>query len=293
MSNLSEWIDMQRRLVDHGSRVTTIRLRGPDGDVWGTWPVETEDLADAIVATMAMLQDGMPKGSYQVKVWAYDAADREVSMLPDTLRGRSQSATSAASEQLTLQKSTAAALYNAKVMNEGLAQQVAQLNQALESLQSSNLELMSTVTNMAAQTAERDIADMRRDALNDALITVGRWVEKNSDPLLTMLLAKFGPKLLPPEQQPTTESADAEAAKPEPAAPPEPTEPPEPANVKQQPAAATKPDRRRDSNGGAQSKGGQTNADRGHPAGCGNRTSSSRNRARTGAPRPRRAARKP
>jgi hypothetical protein len=227
MSRLSEWVDMQVRLVQHGGTVAVFRLKGPDDTNYGTWPVGTERLADCIATTASMLSDELPKGRHSFSVHAYDADGGEVAVMPYGVDGRSAGATSAAAEQLTLQKATSAAIFNANVLNEGLRKQVENLNQALAELSSSNVELIDRLQQMAADNAARDIADMRRDAVNDALVAACAAVKTHAEPLLELILMKWGPNPNPelaaaPTPAPATSAAQVS---PEPTTPVEPAQP--------------------------------------------------------------------
>jgi hypothetical protein len=225
MSRLSEWVDMQVRLVQHGGTVAVFRLKGPDDTNYGTWPVGTERLADCIATTASMLSDELPKGRHSFSVHAYDADGGEVAVMPYGVDGRSAGATSAAAEQLTLQKATSAAIFNANVLNEGLRKQVENLNQSLAELSGSNVELIDRLQQMAADNAARDIADMRKDALNDALVAACAAVKNHAEPLLELVLAKWGPKNKPELTAPSAPSPPATQAPTEPTTPVEPAQP--------------------------------------------------------------------
>jgi hypothetical protein len=226
MSRLSEWVDMQVRLVQHGGTVAVFRLKGPDDTNYGTWPVGTERLADCIATTASMLSEELPKGRHSFSVHAYDADGGEVAVMPYGVDGRSAGATSAAAEQLTLQKATSAAIFNANVLNEGLRKQVENLNQSLAELSGSNVELIDRLQQMAADNAARDIADMRKDALNDALVAACAAVKNHAEPLLELVLAKWGTKLKPELAAPPAPATSATQAPDEPTTPVEPVQPP-------------------------------------------------------------------
>lgn len=224
MSRLTEWVDMQRRLVQHGSGVAVLRLKGPDDSVWGTWPIDTEHLADTITATVQIISEELPKGRHPCQIRAYDENGGEVSVMPLSVEGKSSAATSAAAEQLTLQKATSAAIYNANVMNEGLRKQVEHLNESLSTLAENNVTLIDQLQTMAANNAERDLRDARRDAANEAFLAVCGAVQKNAAPLLELVLLKWGPKDKPTPrvEQAETKPPTIEAPKPTPTE----TEPP-------------------------------------------------------------------
>ncbi len=234
MSRLTEWVDMQCRLVQHGGTVAIFRLKGPDETVYGTWPVGLEHIADAISTTIGMLGDELPKGRHGYMLHAYDADGGEVSTLPVGVEGRSSAATSAASEQLTLQKATSAAIFNANVLNEGLRKQLESSNQQLGELCENNAILIDRITTMAATNAARDIEDMRKDALNDALVAICAAVKQHAEPLLAFALEKWGPKpnapkLAAPSPAPTPPvTSEQPPAEPKPATePPHDPSPPE------------------------------------------------------------------
>jgi len=222
MTRLSEWVDMQCRLVQHGGTVAVFRLKGPDETNYGTWPIGTEKLSDCIATTAAMVSEELPKGRHAFHVHAYDADGGEVAVMPFGVEGRSSGATSAAAEQLTLQKATSAAIFNANVMNEGLRKQVENLNSSIAELSAGNVELIDQIHKMAAENAARDIADMRKDAVNDAIITVCSAVKKNAEPLLGLLLAKWGPDAKKPALSAPSTPAAVPAAAPAPSPAPEP-----------------------------------------------------------------------
>lgn len=217
MSRLSEWVDIQRRLVAHGGTVAYLRLKGPDDSTWGTWPITTENLADTIAATLSILSEELPKGKHPCMLRAYDEAGGEVSVLPQSVEGKSGVATSIAAEQLTLQKATSAAIYNANVMNEGLRKQVEHLNDSLATLAENNVTLIDQLQRMAAENADRDIRDARRNAANEAFLALCGAIQKNAEPLLELVVSKWNarkePELMPAAPNaPPTETTESDHA---------------------------------------------------------------------------------
>jgi hypothetical protein len=253
MSRLSEWVDMQRRLVQHGSGVSILRLKGPDDSTWGTWPIQTENLADTVAATVGMIAEELPKGRHACMLRAYDESGGEVSVLPQSVEGRSSAATSAAAEQLTLQKATSAAIYNANVQNEGLRKQIEHLNDAISTLSENNVTLIDQLQTMAAANADRDLKDARRDAATEMFIAVCGAVKAHAEPLLGLALAKWGPKpaltegTLDPPTSPSANSPSSPSSAP-PAPSPPPVEPIERGKADDRPEA-TQPSDDVDSDG--------------------------------------------
>jgi hypothetical protein len=191
MSRLEEWVSNTIRTIEGTSVARLFRLKGPDQSTWGTWPADTPELGATIQACMLMLGEELPKGRHQVQVWAYDENGNELAMLPQAVHGRSDAAATAAAEQLTLQKATSAAIANATAMNEGLRRQIEVLNKAITETTESNVELLDTVQTLVAETAQREMAEARRNMVNQTLGVVCEAVQQYAKPLLALLVGKM------------------------------------------------------------------------------------------------------
>lgn len=191
MSKLEDWVDRQLRMIQGTSRACLFRLKGPDQSTWGTWTHETPELAATIQGTIAMLADELPKGRHAVTVWSYDEAGNELAMLPQAIHGVSDAATSAAAEQMTLQKATSAAIHNAEILNEGLRRQIAHLNEAISETSKNNVELLDTVQTLVAEHAQREMKEHRRDKLDATFHLVCDALGQHAPLLIELLMQRL------------------------------------------------------------------------------------------------------
>lgn len=165
MSVREAWIKAQLAdVAEDGTACTTIHLEGPDATVWGTWRADRHraDLVEAIEAAIAMHQDELPNGTHRAKLVSLDGSQRQIALLPITMRGRSSAATAAATEALAMQRAVALMVQNAEAVTAGLRSEN-------ERLRERNDELVDHVQTAVGKLLEiqTSIVDVQREQLRE------------------------------------------------------------------------------------------------------------------------------
>lgn len=196
-TSLARWVRLQSITwqADSGSKASRIAIER-DGEKIHEFEVATPGLAAVLHDALELQADELPTGAHQFRVVAYDSNGGQLSELPQTVRGRSKEATSAANEAITnarasaMNVSTAAAA--AQLLRGELDREFARNNDLTEDkalLIDKIQELVTQNFDAQLRLAEFNRKMERTDKLYDALTTI--FV-----PLGTMVMEKYGPKLL-------------------------------------------------------------------------------------------------
>jgi hypothetical protein len=191
MSRLEIWIDSVARTLQAGNELaTTIHLEGPDGGTWGTWPIEIEKLGtlkNAIREAVEILSEELQAGRHAMKfVASHDG--RQLSVLPQTIAGRSTVASSAATEQRAMQQAVSLAVGNFEAMTVGLRQENERLRARNDQLEERLADALET--SMAVQQAVAQLTlDTNREQARQQRMTE---LFETAKPLLEVGLSLIG-----------------------------------------------------------------------------------------------------
>lgn len=196
-TTLARWIRLQRITwqSDSGSKAVRVALER-EGEKIHEFEMATPELAAVLHDAMQLQADELPTGAHQFRVVAYDEKGLQLSELPQTVRGRSKEATSAANEAITHARASAMNVSNAaaatQLLRTELEREFARNNDLTEDkalLIDKIQELVTQNFDAQLRLAEFNRKMERTDKLYDALTTI--FV-----PLGTLVVEKYGPKLL-------------------------------------------------------------------------------------------------
>jgi len=137
MSNLrvENWINIQRKMVGPDAvSVSTVVLVGPDGDAWATWPIEYENLDQAVDDMIVTQGEERATGLYHCKLIGLDARGIQIALLPLRVNGKAPQALGAGAEQNALQRATSVALANAEQLLATQANHIEKISAIADSL---------------------------------------------------------------------------------------------------------------------------------------------------------------
>lgn len=195
---INSWVRMQRSTWDcnAGTAATRIVLEDANGSQIWQWPADLKDLEDVIQDAVTMHAGELPVGNHSFRLVAYGEGKTQLGELPQTLRGRSKEATSAASDMMAMAKSMAVMLNNTQQMYTLQAQQFElqekRLGDQYENvalLIDRNLEIQSQNLEVQLQLEKFHKEEERRDQRQEAVLSI-------LTPLATLAAQKYGPKLL-------------------------------------------------------------------------------------------------
>lgn len=208
---------------DEGLKAEVICLENPSGDAVFTWPIGLENLAEVVRTALDMQAGELPKGAHRYRLVSYASRnkDKQLSELPQTIRGRSSDATSAMSEAIAMQRATAMAVSNLENVN-------AITLRALENVEGRLNEMTEnfTLTFDKLTVANSENFDQRMRFLEfEAKQKRNEVLLECLTPLITIAVEKYGGKLL--NMDPSTLKSLLDDKAPEaPPAPPAATDPP-------------------------------------------------------------------
>jgi len=197
-SKIARWVRMQRVTwqCDESAMAARIVLETHSGEQVAEWPTHLEELEQVIEDAVGMYADELPQGPHAYRLVAYSSDKRQLSELPQTIRGRSKDASTAASDALQLQKATALFISNVTSW-ASLARGEADKQQArLDDAQDNTSQLLDLANQLRGHNLEAELRlrqfeeeQKRKDQRQEAFISI-------ITPLATMAVEKYGPKLL-------------------------------------------------------------------------------------------------
>jgi hypothetical protein len=216
---VSNWVGMQCKTYDsdEGLKAEVICLENPSGDAIFTWPVSIENLAEVVRTALDMQAGELPKGAHRYRLVSYGSRDKskQLSELPQTIRGRSSDASAAMSEAIAMQRATAMAVSNLENVN-------AITLRALEGVETRLSEMTEnfTLTFDKLTVANSENFDQRMRFLEfEAKQKRNEVLLECLTPLITLAVEKYGGKLMNMDPETIRSLLDT---KPAPAAPAEP-----------------------------------------------------------------------
>ena len=221
-TRVSKWLRMQSVTwhCDEGATAARIVLETSSGEQVQQWPSDLKDLEQIVEDCIAMQADELPQGAHGYRLVAYSEKNQQLGELPQTIRGRSKDATSAAAEHLQMQKALALEIANmariGELRNQEFEAQQRRLNDQYDNvglLLDRNAENASVNFDASLRLKEFDKKQERLDMVYAMFTTV-------ATPLLTMAVEKFGPKLLSMKPSEIIDKVkDSFSAEPDPTAP--------------------------------------------------------------------------
>jgi len=195
---VNSWVRMQRATwdVNAGSTATRFVLENAAGDQVAEWPAKLENVEEIIQDSLTMHAGELPVGNHAFRLVAYSENKTQLGELPQTLRGRSKEATSAASELIQMAKAMALMLSNTQQMFALQHQQF----EAQEKRLGDQYENVALLIDRNAENASNNLEaqlrleqfhneQSRRDKREEAILSI-------ITPIGVMAAEKYGPKLL-------------------------------------------------------------------------------------------------
>lgn len=195
MTRIETWLDLQchQYQSDEGACAAVVKLERPGGEQVNEWPIDHPALADSIETAKRIQEEELPKGSHSYRLVSYASDGRQMSELPQTLRGKGELGNGA--DPLVQHRATAAALTNFENV-------IAQLRQSAEEdrkLASDRLQDLNLLTErfLEMQTAnfesqlkllEFERAEKRKDLLYENLAPVASTI-------LQRVVEKYQPQI--------------------------------------------------------------------------------------------------
>ena len=134
-ARIENWIQAQRRMVGPDAVcVATVMLIGPDGDAWGTWPIDQEELTKEIQALIDVQGEERPSGVYPCKLVGLDEHKNQIALLPIRIHGRAAGAIGQGGEAISMQRATGLAVGTLEqvIMTQGNhVETLAKMNESL------------------------------------------------------------------------------------------------------------------------------------------------------------------
>jgi hypothetical protein len=182
---LSDWLKRQKQIVEAGGRAAhTLILEGPDQKAWGSWPIQMKGLEEGATESQRGLEAGLATGQHLARWVALDAEGAQIAVLPITLQGRSNDASTAAKDAQALQRATSAALNNAEQVQTMLLNQLTRSEARNERIEEDLGELRGLLQGIMAEgqtsAVDSQIALAREARMND--------LQKQAAPILDALL---------------------------------------------------------------------------------------------------------
>jgi len=185
---IDNWIDSQKRMVGPDAVcVTRVVLVGPDGDSWGTWAIDTPNLAHEIDDTMITQGEGLGTGTYPCKLLGLDSTGCQIALLHVRVAGRALAALGAGGEATALQRATGLMVNSFEQVLAALGNATTKLTEANDSLLEDRHLLIEVINTMQARNTEHELAvkDFERKQIREEKILA--LVEKAGGPALAQL----------------------------------------------------------------------------------------------------------
>lgn len=182
MSRWQTWLDSQQRTVEpDGVCASTIRLEAPDGSVWGTWSVKTEELDDVIEAAIEILVEDLPKERHACRLVSYDSKGEQLAIMPHAVMGRSTEAGKTANRDRAHAQATSVHLGNAEqvlgIQFRQLERQAAQQTDLFEDNLVLREKLVGLLSDTLANRANEELARERLQVFKELVATAKPMLE--------------------------------------------------------------------------------------------------------------------
>jgi hypothetical protein len=209
MSRVEAWLTSQKTILAvDSSHADKIALEGPDGNVWGKWPILLPELLQAIEQAITTIGEELPSGRHACKLIAIDAQGAQVSVLPRIIHGKSSAAATAASETRALQQATSTAIRNNEEQVLGLRNENERLRTRLDEEMTVKFDLLDKLSQVAYATHDLAIrekeAEQKHEIWKDLIEKMGPGLE-----VLGGAIAQKGLELFAVWEQSTAEKEEA------------------------------------------------------------------------------------
>jgi hypothetical protein len=209
-NTLSRWVRLQRITwsCEQGSKAEKIVIER-DGDRVHEFAVGTPDLANVLADALALQAEELPTGAHSFRLVAYDGSNVQLSELHQTVRGRSKEAASASNEAVTVARAAAMNVSNAAAATQLLRAELEREMQRNNDLVENQALLLDKLNEMQTQNFE---AQLRLETFHREQDRKDKFSEAMSQllvPMGTLLIEKFGPKLLQMQPAEILEKAKA------------------------------------------------------------------------------------
>jgi hypothetical protein len=198
-TRLERWVTMQLRVLDsdgeHVSKAVRFTIERRDGDLLAEFPADLPNLATVIRDALQLQGDELPQGSHQFRVVAYNEQKKQVSELPQTVKGTNRDATAAAHEAIQLQRASSMAIHNMEFAATHLRTEFDLLRQRYDDTVEDRSLLLDTLNELRTanftQQLELTRFNKTQERLDKMVEAIGGLVTLAAP----MLLKKFAPEL--------------------------------------------------------------------------------------------------
>lgn len=198
-TRLERWVELQRKTwdVDEGARASRILIQQQQGELIQGFSTELPDLGRVLQECLDMQADELPAGSsYPFRVVSVDSTGKQLSELPQTVRGKSKDANTANQHALQQSRAHHQDIDTMSFVLDRTTQQLEQVSNRLgelfddcTALAESNATMRLNNEESLLRRLEFEASVARRDKLWEALGQL-------AVPVGTILLEKLGPKFL-------------------------------------------------------------------------------------------------
>jgi hypothetical protein len=212
MSRVEAWLASQKAILAvDSSHADKIALEGPDGNVWGKWPIALPELLQAIEQAITTIGEELPSGRHACKLIAIDAQGAQVSVMPRIIHGKSSAAATAASETRALQQATSNAIRNNEEQVLGLRNENERLRSRLDEEMTVKFDLLDKLSQVAYATHDLALrektAEQKHEIWKELIEKMGPGLE-----VLGGAIAQKGLELFAVWEQKTAETEEATRA---------------------------------------------------------------------------------
>jgi hypothetical protein len=212
MSRVEAWLASQKAILAvDSSHADKIALEGPDGNIWGKWPVGLPELVSAIEQAITTIGEELPSGRHACKLIAIDAQGAQVSVMPRIIHGKSSAAATAASETRALQQATSNAIRNNEEQVLGLRNENERLRARLDEEMAVKFDLLDKLSQVAYATHDLALrektAEQKHEIWKELIEKMGPGLE-----VLGGAIAQKGLELFAVWEQKTAETEEATRA---------------------------------------------------------------------------------
>lgn len=231
-SRLGRWVSLQSRLLqgdnDNLSKPVRFTIERKDGEVINEFPADLENLPQVMTDALLLQGEELPQGSHQFRVVAYDAEKKQLSELPQTIKGSNRDATAAAHEAIQLQRASSMALHNMDFAATHLRSEFDGLRQRYDDVVEDRSLLLDTLNELRTSNFSQQLELQRFTKSQERLDKIVEAMGGIVTLAAPMLLKKFAPELAgdmvgviqqlkqapPPEAKPDEQPTAVEPASP-------------------------------------------------------------------------------
>lgn len=189
---VSSWLKEQQTVVEvSGRHAESLRLVGPDEQVWQQWPIDAEGLDEQVERMMNALGEQMPTGKHRGMLVVTDNKGDQYSAFPVVFHGRNTAASSAAQETRTLQQSTSIAIANLENVIEIQRNELTRMGQQVEEMRENEQAIIEVLNEYRTQNLEVDLMMREYEDKKESRENFQRF----ATPMLMQLTQTLGPAL--------------------------------------------------------------------------------------------------